>query len=94
MATEIRFDANVYTKEALLATAYWCADRVLAEILSAGSFFVVRLSLPGGKDVDQALAEEFQTMAVHNQIRHQLKKAFGDLEKVIVEKAFSPIHKA
>ena len=94
MATEIRFDANVYTREALLATAYWCADRALAEILSAGSFFVVRLSLTGGKDVDQALAEEFQTMAVHNQIRHQLKNAFGDLEKVIVEKAFSPISKA
>ncbi|MGN0877085.1 MAG: hypothetical protein ACI4TC_07445, partial [Kiritimatiellia bacterium] len=42
---DLSFDAKVISAEAVLATSYWCADRIVADITQDGE--VVKVSLSG-----------------------------------------------
>lgn len=87
----ILLDKNVYKLEALHATAYWCSDRIIANISDKGSSFEIILEPRVGHIIDEKAIEDFKVMLLHNQIRCQLQERFSELEKVIVEKAFSPV---
>ena len=84
-------DKNIYSNEAVLATAYWCADKALVDIHQKDNAISVVITPRNGVLLDDGFYEKFQIMVVHNQIRHQLEEKFAPLEKVIVEKAFAPI---
>ena len=87
----IVFDSKIYSKDAILATCYWCADRIVAEIKEQDVGFIVRLKGCNGFVVDEHAIDEFKTMAIHNQLRYQLREKFASLETIIVEKAFRPV---
>lgn len=91
MIERVVFDKAMYSKEAILATVYWCADRIVADVSDAGTMYSVSLSARGGNDLSRGDVEQFKAMVVHNQIRHQLSERFSDLETAIVQKAFSPV---
>ena len=93
MKVNLSFDEKVFSKEAVLATCYCFADRMVADINSSRGSIVVTFVGRGNFVVDEKAIENFKTMVVHNQLRHQLKEKFGDLEKTIIEKAFRPINK-
>ena len=91
MTRTFEFDKNVFSLDAVLATAYWCADKVVADIRDRDAKIEVELKPREGVALDEHFFEDFQTMGVHNQIRHRLEEKFAPLEKVIIEKAFSPV---
>lgn len=91
MDNHLIFDKKIYSKEAVLATAYWGADRFVSDINEEGDFFTVVLSPKIGQDFTDKDVEEFKLMLVHNQMRHQLSKRFAELEATIVAKAFAPV---
>lgn len=91
MTRTFEFDKNVFSLDAVRATAYWCADKAVADIGDTGAQIVVELKPRQGVVLDEHFYEDFQTMVVHNQIRHRLEEKFAPLEKVIVEKAFAPV---
>lgn len=88
------FDLAVYSKEAILATAYWCADKCSADIRVVGSQCHVKLSPIGSAVIDGAFEERFRAMVIHNEIRAKLKAAFAPLETAIIQKAFAPVTQA
>ena len=77
----------------MLATCYYFADKIVAEIATSNGN--ISVSLKGRDDfvIGESAVDEFKTMLVHNQIRYQLKTKFSDLEKAIIEKAFRPVAK-
>jgi len=85
------FDGQVFSSSALLATAYWCADKCIATIANAAGKYDVSFRPVGDFKINQAFLDRFEAMAVHNQIREQLKSQFKDVELAIVKKAFAPI---
>lgn len=91
MTKILEFDKSVYSQDAILATAYWCADTAIVEVYQKDNVLCVKVSPRNGKSLDSSFYETFQTMVVHNQIRHQLEEKFAPLEKIIIEKAFAPI---
>lgn len=91
MSKDIRVDGGVFSKEAVLSTAYWCADKMVADITCDGKDFVVHISGRGGCELQDADIDGFRAMLVHNQMRHQLSERFAELETAIVNKAFSPV---
>jgi len=91
MVRTFSFDKTVYSLDAVLATAYWCADKAVADVQAEGDKITVELKPREGHQLDEPFYESFQTMVVHNQIRHRLEEKFAPLEKVIVEKAFAPV---
>lgn len=88
---DLSFDAKVISAEAVLATSYWCADRIVADITQDGEVVKVSLSGRSGTEVTSRDAEDFKVMAVHNQIRKQLANQFAAMETAIVQKAFAPV---
>ena len=91
MNKNFEFDNSVYSLDAVLATAYWCADKAIVEVHQKGSVISAKVSPRNGKTLDSSFFETFQTMVVHNQIRHRLEEKFAPLEKIIIEKAFAPV---
>ena len=91
MDTKLHFDSNVYSIEAVMATAYWCADRMVADVSTSTSSIEVALKAVDGRQVEEREIDEFKTMLIHNQIRHRLSVDFAPIERAIVEKAFSPV---
>lgn len=87
----LEFDNAVYSLDAVLATAYWCADTAIVEVNQKENLISAKLSPRTGKMLDPSFIETFQTMVVHNQIRHRLEEKFAPLEKIIIEKAFAPV---
>ena len=87
----LKFDNSVYSLDAVLATAYWCADTAIVEIDQKDNMICAKVSPRIGKTLDPSFFETFQTMVVHNQIRHRLEEKFAPLEKIIIEKAFAPV---
>ena len=91
MSVKLSFDSNVYALEAVMATAYWCADKMVADVSTSTSSIDVTLKGVDGRQVEDREIDEFKTMLIHNQIRHRLSVDFAPIEKAIVEKAFSPV---
>lgn len=93
MNVDLLFDEKIFSKEAVLATCYYFADKIVAEITTSNGN--ISVSLKGRDDfvIGESTVDEFKTMLVHNQIRYQLKIKFSDLEKIIIEKAFRPVAK-
>lgn len=88
----VAFDNKVFSVSAVLATAYWCADRMVADIRQSDDGLInVDLKRLSGEGVSDADVNEFKLMLVHNQIRNQLSEKFSALETAIVEKAFAPV---
>ena len=84
-------DKKIFSKEAVLATAYWCAEHFVSDINDKGDVFSVELSSKDGHVIEDKDIENFKLMLVHNQMRHQLSQQFADLEATIVAKAFAPV---
>lgn len=93
MNDTLTFDKNIFSKESILATSYWCADRMITDVTTSDTNIIVALKGRNGFEIDESIIDEFKTMVVHNQIRHQLREKFSELEKAIVEKAFRPVAK-
>ena len=93
MIDTLTFDKKIFSKEAILATCYWCADRIIADVTTSGNSIAVVLKGRNGFEISESVIDEFKTMVIHNQIRHQLRETFGELEKAIIEKAFRPVNK-
>ena len=91
MTKIFEFDDSVYSLDAVLATAYWCADMAIVEVHQEDNVLCAKVSPRNGKVLDSSFYETFQTMVVHNQIRHRLEERFAPLEKIIIEKAFAPV---
>lgn len=91
MNKNLEFDNSVYSLDAVLATAYWCADKAIVEVHQKDNVICAMVSPRDGKTLDSSFFETFQTMVVHNQIRHRLEEKFAPLEKLIIEKAFAPV---
>ena len=91
MSVKLSFDSNVYALEAVMATAYWCADKMVADVSKSPTSIDVTLKGVGGHQIEDREIDEFKTMLIHNQIRHRLSVDFAAIEKAIVEKAFSPV---
>lgn len=87
----IVFDGKVISKEAVLATCYWCAEKMVADVSLEGESVCVDLKGVGDYVMTDADIDDFKTMAIHNQLRHQLLSQFAALETAIVEKAFAPV---
>lgn len=91
MNVKLSFDLKVYSVEAVLATAYWCADRIITDVSVSNAAIEVTLNGVGGRDIEKREIDEFKTMLIHNQIRHRLSVDFAPIERAIIEKAFSPV---
>lgn len=91
MNKNFEFDNSVYSLDAVLATAYWCADKAIVDVNQKDGVICARVSPRNGKTLDSSFFEAFQTMIVHNQIRHRLEEKFAPLEELIIEKAFAPV---
>lgn len=91
MSVKLSFDSNVYALEAVMATAYWCADKMVADVSTSPTSVDVTLKGVDGHQIEDRDIDEFKTMLIHNQIRHRLSVDFAPIEKAIVEKAFSPV---
>ena len=91
MKKSLVFDGKVFSKAAILSTCYWMADKTVADISDHNGEIVVDLKGRNGFVVEASTIDEFKTMAVHNQLRHQLKEKFASLETAIIEKAFRPV---
>lgn len=91
MSCNLSFDSKVYSVDAVMATAYWCADKMVADVSTVGSEIVVTLKGADGKELEDRDVDAFKTMLIHNQIRHRLSIEFAPIERAIVEKAFLPV---
>ena len=91
MSVKLSFDSNVYALEAVMATAYWCANKLVADITTTTTSIDVTLNGLDGHQVEDREVDEFKTRLIHNQIRHRLAVDFAPIEKAIVEKAFAPV---
>ena len=91
MNNKLSLDPKVFSLEAVMATAYWCADKMVADITTSDEGINVVLKGVAGRCVDEHDIDEFKTMLVHNQIRQRLSVEFAPIEKAIIEKAFSPV---
>lgn len=90
---KLEFDLAVYSLDAVLATTYWCADKVTVKITKDEKYIYAEITPHVGVSLDPSFYDTFQSMVVHNQIRKQLEEKFMPLEKIIIEKAFSPLSK-
>lgn len=93
MPLELNFDKAIFSTDAILATVYWCADRIVADVRSTECGFLVSLNPREGLSMSQKDVEDFNMMVVHNQMRHQLSEKFAPIERAIIEKAFAPVSK-
>ena len=91
MSEVMMFDGKIFSKEAILSTCYWCADRMISDVTEKDGSIVVSLNGRDGIAIDSKAVDEFKTMAVHNQLRYQLKEKFAAMEAAIIEKAFRPV---
>lgn len=91
MGNTLVFDMKIFSKAAVLSTCYWCADRVISDVMEKDESIVVVLNGREGGVIDDKTLDDFKTMVVHNQLRHQLKEKFAAMETAIIEKAFRPV---
>ena len=91
METILTFDEKIFSKDAVLSTCYWCADRISSEVTEKDGNILVSLCSKKGIPVEDAMIDEFKAMVVHNQLRHQLKERFAAIESTIIAKAFRPV---
>lgn len=87
----IKVDAKIYSVDAVLNTAYWCAEKCVVEPKTTETEFSILISARGEFDITQEFLDSFLIMLTHNEIRNRLRSQFGALETAIVQKAFSPI---
>ena len=91
MKTTLQFDTKIFSKDAVLSTCYWCADRIVSDVTEKDGNIVVSLCGRKGCSIDDETIDEFKAMVVHNQLRHQLKEKFDDMDTDIISKAFRPV---
>lgn len=89
-SVKLNFNVSIFSADALLNTIYWFADKAKGELVQCGDEFVVTLSALEGA-LEQSDVDSFSAMAIHNQIRSQLKQTFAELETTLVERAFRPV---
>lgn len=87
----IKVDAKIYSVDAVLNTAYWCADKCVAEPSVEESKLLISISARGDFDITQEFLDSFMVMLTHNEIRSRLRSQFSALETAIVNKAFAPV---
>ncbi len=85
---------QIYEKEAVLATAYKFTDRCTILIepydkYSVGIYF--QLNDSSSESYLEQIAKDFCNEVLDQQIRLDLEKKYGNIRKLIVEQAFSPI---
>ena len=90
----LQFDEKIFSKDAVLSTCYWCADRISSNVMEKDGNIVVSLCGRKGYSVEGETLDEFKAMVVHNQLRHQLKEKFADTEATIIAKAFRPVSRS
>jgi His-Xaa-Ser system protein HxsD len=88
---EIKLDPAAYSVGAVLSTSYWLAESFLITVQSHDPELVVRIlsregQVPTRDDVDQIM-----TRLTDEELRARFRSQFHDIEKIIVEKAFSPL---
>lgn len=94
METILQFDRKIFSRDAVLSTCYWCADRISSNVTEKAGNIVVTLCGRNGCSVEGEIIDEFKAMVVHNQLRHQLKEKFADMEATIIAKAFRPVSRS
>lgn len=92
-STTITFDSTVYSSDALLNTAYWCANQFQVDIKAGSPHNIYSVTITPHKNntLTQDFLDSFIAMVTHNEIRIRLRSNFKELETLIVRKAFSPI---
>lgn len=89
-SVQLKFNVSIFSADALLNTIYWFANKAKGELTRCGDEFVVTLTAIE-KTLEQTDVDSFSAMAIHNQIRFQLKQTFAELETTLVERAFRPV---
>lgn len=91
MECMLSFDSKTYSVDAIMATAYWCADRIICDIITTDAGWDIVLHGRNGREITPSEIDEFKTMLLHNQIRQRLSEKLAPIEKAIIEKAFAPV---
>ena len=87
----IKVDANIYSVDAVLNTAYWCADKCVVEPKVVEKEISILINARTPFDLTQEFMDLFLIMLTHNEIRSRLRSQFGTLENAIIQKAFFPV---
>jgi His-Xaa-Ser system protein HxsD len=92
--TFVFVDKVLYSKEAVLATAYGFTGCCAVEVMDHDDkHYSVQLTClaVAPPDTLSKLASEFLNELIDQQLRVDLEKRTGELRKIIVEHAFSPV---
>jgi His-Xaa-Ser system protein HxsD len=92
----IEIDEGIYTKEAVLRTAYWFIDRcyLLIRRDSPGRLSVqikakaATLENPAPESLEN-VAGEFTNSLLEYQLRHEIESETGSIRELLIAKAFS-----
>jgi His-Xaa-Ser system protein HxsD len=88
----IEIDQNLYQKEAIHAAAHHFTDRSYVHLTrESESVTTVLLSVKESSSDLAALAKEFCTELLDQQVRRNVEKACGNIRDLIVKQAFAPV---
>ena len=92
----VEVDENVYSREAVLRTAYWFTDRCYLYITRSGpSLLRVQFKPKATKQPDQVadpleeIAGEFLNALLDHQLRHEIEAETGQIREFLIAKAFA-----
>lgn len=89
----ITIDREVYSSDALLITSIELSAKLTVIILDSAQGFRVEIKCCDGVSWNEELEKLFFENLTQAELRVRLRTMFAPVEKIIVEKAFSPLSK-
>lgn len=89
--SEIRFDSNLFSGEAIKRALYRLSDRFVADILKQGSEFVCTLEFPPGKSPESIKRDiaNFKKEVLDQDLREKIRAETEPVRNLILAHAFS-----
>ena len=87
----IELDPSVYSADAVLATAYWYANKCVITIIQSSPSFSISITPRADFIVSSVLLDDINVRLVQEELRVRLRKQFAQIETAIVQKAFAAV---
>lgn len=86
MSMELKFDKNIYDKQALLKTAFLFTDRVYLHLDQDEKYWLVSWK---EKESESLAPESFENAMIEQSLHAQLLRSTEDIRKLILARAFA-----